>query len=139
MGFKWRKLFARHLATGSLSRAWDFARIAEEQLSLPQDGDDDRLPLACKALSCVQTCDTKSKLGKAENRCLSVLTDDRGGLKRTTQRDDLGMPPPSQHDNYRTTLHRQQWNGTETPAADCFPECVAQITRSCDRKLIARP
>src|SRR5260370_14726233 len=58
-----------------------------------QDREDDRLPLACKALSCVQTRDTKSKLGKAENRCLSVLTDDRGGLKRTTQRDDLGMPP----------------------------------------------
>jgi hypothetical protein len=84
MGFRWLKLFARHLATGFLSRAWDFDRIAEEQLALPQDGEDDHLPLACKALNCVQTRDTKSKLGKAENRCLSVLTDDRGGLKRTT-------------------------------------------------------
>ena len=26
----------------------------------------------------------KLKIGKAENRCLSVLTDGRGGLKRTT-------------------------------------------------------
>jgi hypothetical protein len=39
----------------------------EEQLALPQDGEDDHLPLACKALNCVQTRDTK-KLGKAENR-----------------------------------------------------------------------
>jgi hypothetical protein len=37
MGFRWLKLFARHLATGFLSRAWDFDRIAEEQLALPQE------------------------------------------------------------------------------------------------------
>jgi hypothetical protein len=34
MGFRWLKLFVRHLATGFLSRAWDFDRIAEGR-SLP--------------------------------------------------------------------------------------------------------
>jgi hypothetical protein len=48
-----------------------------------------------------------------------------------------GCPPPSQHHNYRRTLHTQQRNRFERGKSARFWMGVAQIARSRDRNLIA--
>jgi hypothetical protein len=48
-----------------------------------------------------------------------------------------GCPPPSQHHNYRRTLHTQQRNRFKRGKSARFWMGVAQITRNRDRNLIA--